>query len=59
MRKISLTILIAISPLLFIPPHLKAEFVTQSQDKLRGAADSGMAVVIENLGAKERARSTG
>jgi len=35
-------------------PCSKAEFVTQPQDKLRGVADSGMAVVIEDLGAKEK-----
>ena len=35
-------------------PCSKAEFVTHPQDKLRGAGDIGMAVVIEELGAKER-----
>ena len=31
-------------------PCSKAEFVTHPQDKLRGAGDIGMAVVIEELG---------
>lgn len=54
MNKSFITALSVVSFLLFIPPCLQAEFVTQPKDKLHGAGDIGMAVVIEDLGAKAR-----
>lgn len=48
-----LIIQMAAATVLLVAPSVQAEFVTQPKDKLRGSADLGMAVVIEDLGPKE------
>ena len=54
MKRIQWIILTVLAILLFLSPSLQAEFVAHQHETLQGVGETGVMVLIEGLGTRER-----